>query len=361
MSAVRPRVLLVDDVADLRFLLRVVLESDGAFDVVGEAGDGQTAIDLCARTSPDVIILDLSMPNMDGLEALPRLRSSAPGAKIVVLSAFERGRIGPSAAELGADGYVEKGTPPTAMVAELKSLLDIDDVAVPADSITVLEGAELHGVIAHDLRGPMAAVIGFGDTLVNRWNDLDDGLRRSLIEKSTQQARLLQVITENLVAAQALDLDALEIETTTLAPAAVVTDAVPRLEPVCVDRALVAHVAPDLPLVTVDPIRFLQVLMNLVVNASRHAPPGTVVSLFVRDDGPHVAFEVRDEGPGIPAADRSRVLEKHARLRRDGRGMGLGLYVAASLCRAMGGSLAIEEGETGGTSAVCRLRIAAAG
>src|SRR4051794_9354598 len=59
MSPVRRTVLLVDDMADLRFLLRVVLETDGAFDVVGEAGDGQSAVDLSARTQPDVIVLDL--------------------------------------------------------------------------------------------------------------------------------------------------------------------------------------------------------------------------------------------------------------------------------------------------------------
>src|SRR4051795_11720856 len=123
MSGVRPRVLLVDDVADLRFLLRVVLEADGMFEVVGEAGDGETAVDLCARTDPDVVLLDLSMPTMDGLEALPRLRALAPDAKIVVLSAFERGRVSSSAADLGADAYFEKGTPPPTVLDGLKDLL----------------------------------------------------------------------------------------------------------------------------------------------------------------------------------------------------------------------------------------------
>lgn len=361
MSGVRPRVLLVDDVADLRFLLRVVLEADGLFEVVGEAGDGETAVDLCGRTDPDVVLLDLSMPTMDGLEALPRLRQLAPNAKIVVLSAFERGRIGPSAADLGADAYVEKGSPPTVVVAELKSLLGLEDDATVADTVTVLDGEALHGVIAHDLRGPLAAVIGFGDTLVRRWGDLDDALRHSLVEKLTQQSRQLQVITENLITERAIELDALVVDLGRAAPAALVTDLVPRLEQLCTECEVEVHVAPDLPVVVVDETLFSQVLLNLVANAARYAPAGTPVSVHARDDGPHVAFEVRDRGPGIPIADRARVLEKHARLRRDGRGMGLGLYVASSLSRAMGGSLTLDDVEGVGTRAVCRLRIAVGG
>jgi signal transduction histidine kinase len=361
MSGVRPRVLLVDDVADLRFLLRVVLEADGLFEVVGEAGDGETAVDLCERTDPDVVLLDLSMPTMDGLEALPRLRALAPTAKIMVLSAFERGRIGPSAADLGADAYVEKGSPPTVVVAELRSLLGMADDAPAVDTVTVLDGEALHGVIAHDLRGPLAAVIGFGDTLVRRWDDLDDGLRRSLVEKLTQQSRLLQVITENLITERAIDLDALVVDVHAVAPASLITDLAPRLEQLCAEHELEVDVAPDLPIVLVDETLLAQVLLNLVANAARYAPADTAVAVHVRDDGTHVAFEVRDEGPGIPIADRARVLEKHARLRRDGRGMGLGLYVAAALTRAMGGSLLLDDVDGVGTSAVCRLRVAAAG
>jgi signal transduction histidine kinase len=360
---VRPRVLLVDDVADLRFLLRVVLDSDGGFDVVGEAGDGQTAVELCERLSPDVILLDLSMPTMDGLEALPRLRAAAPGAKILVLSAFERGRVGPSAADLGADAYVEKGTSPPEVVDALRTLVGMGPAGSDdADStVTVVSGEELHALVAHDLRGPLTAIVGFGDTLAERWDELDDSLRRTLVAKMTLQSRTLQAIAENLLSERSIDLGLLDVALSPIAPAALVTDVVPSLAPLAGTHELVVQVAPDLPVVLVDELRFLQVLVNLVGNAARHAPPGTPIVLRARDDGPWVAIEIIDSGAGIPIADRVRVLEKHARVGNDARGLGLGLFIASSLCRAMGGSLSIEDDDGVGTRVVCRLRVAATG
>jgi PAS domain S-box-containing protein len=80
------RVLLVDDAASVRALLRATLEQSGAFDVVGEAGNGDAAVALAEQLRPDVIVLDLAMPGVDGLTALPELARRAPGATIVVFS-----------------------------------------------------------------------------------------------------------------------------------------------------------------------------------------------------------------------------------------------------------------------------------
>jgi CheY-like chemotaxis protein len=103
------RVLLVDDARDIRVLLRRVLNADGSYEVVGEAVDGQAAIALADQLEPDVVVLDLAMPVMDGLEALPILRHKLPNAKIVVLSGFDGARMKQPALMAGADAYVEKG------------------------------------------------------------------------------------------------------------------------------------------------------------------------------------------------------------------------------------------------------------
>jgi DNA-binding NarL/FixJ family response regulator len=103
------RVVLCDDVPLLRELTRHGLEEDSRLRVVGEAGEAAGGIERAAELRPDAILLDLSMPGMDGLEAIPRIRAASPQTAIVVFSGFSADRLGPRALQLGADRYVQKG------------------------------------------------------------------------------------------------------------------------------------------------------------------------------------------------------------------------------------------------------------
>ena len=104
-------VYLVDDVPEMRELVKYAMEGDPAFEVVGEAGDGRTALEGIAATCPAAVLLDLSMPDMNGLEAILAIRKRDPDVAIIVLSGFSADRMGSQALERGADRYVEKGTP----------------------------------------------------------------------------------------------------------------------------------------------------------------------------------------------------------------------------------------------------------
>ena len=103
------RVLLADDAADIRLLLRLTLSGAEGFDVVGEATNGEEAVEQAAVLQPDVVVLDLSMPVMDGLQAIPEVLRVSPGSRVVVLSGFDEGRMKQTALNLGADEYLEKG------------------------------------------------------------------------------------------------------------------------------------------------------------------------------------------------------------------------------------------------------------
>ena len=104
-------VYLVDDIPELRELIKYGMEEDPDFEVVGEAGDGKSAIEGIAKTRPAAVLLDLSMPDMDGLQAIPRIREGDPDVAIIVLSGFTADRMRAPVMERGADDYVEKGTP----------------------------------------------------------------------------------------------------------------------------------------------------------------------------------------------------------------------------------------------------------
>lgn len=113
------RVLVVDDVADLRGLFKMVLESDGRFDVVGEAADGEEAIQEAGRLRPDVIVLDVAMPRMDGIHAIPLLHEAAPGVRILMLSGFDNKRMARQAIDTCATAFLSKGAPPESIISTL--------------------------------------------------------------------------------------------------------------------------------------------------------------------------------------------------------------------------------------------------
>lgn len=115
------RVVVIDDTEDLRAMIRIILTRAG-FEVVAEGADGQAGIEAVTAHRPDLILLDLAMPVMDGLTALPHLRLLAPDAKIVVFSGFGGGDLASRALDTGADDYLEKGASPKQIVQRLQSI-----------------------------------------------------------------------------------------------------------------------------------------------------------------------------------------------------------------------------------------------
>ena len=123
------RVLLCDDTKDILLLLRLEFGFDPDVEVVGTAENGVEAIELAGRFRPDVVVLDLAMPVMDGLEALPEIKRVSPDSAVIVLSGFDASAMASQAIELGADRYVEKGTSPSEIVRMVKETVSRDGPA----------------------------------------------------------------------------------------------------------------------------------------------------------------------------------------------------------------------------------------
>jgi DNA-binding NarL/FixJ family response regulator len=114
------RVLICDDEPSLRTLLGIAFGLEPDLEVVGNAADGLEAIQLAERFRPDVILLDLVMPNMDGLQTLIELRKVAPGARVVVFSGLQGSLMEGAVRDLGAVAFVEKGTDPSTIAATIR-------------------------------------------------------------------------------------------------------------------------------------------------------------------------------------------------------------------------------------------------
>lgn len=113
------RVVVVDDHERIRDLYRLAFALDGRLEVVGEGSSGDEAVGLAKRAAPDILLLDLSMPRRDGLQALADVKEAMPATRVVVMSGFMRERVEDLVRQLGANAYIEKGVP----ITELPSLL----------------------------------------------------------------------------------------------------------------------------------------------------------------------------------------------------------------------------------------------
>ncbi len=120
----RWKTLLVDDAIQLRGLVRIVLERTGRFEIVAEATNGIEGIALARALRPDLVLLDLQMPGMDGATALPHIRTALPASsKIVIFSGLDEAG-GDNFGAAGAAGYIVKGTHTDEMIARLLEILE---------------------------------------------------------------------------------------------------------------------------------------------------------------------------------------------------------------------------------------------
>jgi len=104
----RCKVMIADDSEDIRSLLRLHLERDARFELIAEATNGQQAVDIATMKSPDIIILDISMPLLDGLQALALIKTGVPTTKVVMLSGLDDPDIRAQALASGAQAFFVK-------------------------------------------------------------------------------------------------------------------------------------------------------------------------------------------------------------------------------------------------------------
>ena len=123
------RVLLCDDAEGFRALMRSSLADDPAIEVVGEAADGEEGVQATADLQPDVVLLDMSMPRMSGLQAIPKMRRHAPRTSIIGLSSLSAARMRGPSIEIGAHSYLEKGTELDAIRQAIHAAADEPDTS----------------------------------------------------------------------------------------------------------------------------------------------------------------------------------------------------------------------------------------
>jgi RNA polymerase sigma factor (sigma-70 family) len=133
------RVLVVDDDDLMRAGLRAVLSSDETVDVVGEASDGRAAVNEVRRERPDVVLMDVRMPNLDGIAATRELLAASPDVKVVILTTFEQDDYIFGALTAGASGFLLKRTSPEELIAAIHAVAAGDSLLSPSVTRRVID------------------------------------------------------------------------------------------------------------------------------------------------------------------------------------------------------------------------------
>lgn len=204
--------------------------------------------------------------------------------------------------------------------------------------------------ISHDLRSPLAVLEGASSTLAESGERLPPDERAALARSIYRQARELSEQVDKVLQMTRLEASAIAPLRDWTAVAEIAEGALRRLAERLAEHRVVVDLAPDLPLVRVDATLLEQALANLLDNAARHTPPGTVIVLRAQSRAGEILVSVEDSGPQLPEGDLERLFAKFQRGAREapGAGVGLGLAICRAIVRLHGGKAWAERNPGGG-------------
>jgi signal transduction histidine kinase len=354
------RVMVVDDHAEFRESLVALLTTEG-LDVAGEASTGPEALETADRVNPDVVLMDVRMPGMDGIETTRRLRARHPDVGVVALTIQEDQQVVRDMLVAGAHGYVLKDSDGRDIVNAAIQAASGGGVLSPAVTPSVIDDLtetlererrrareleqanaalvervgrrrELISRLGHELRTPVTVIMGVARTLADAATDPAD--RALLLESLVNRAQALARMVERFEAA--VDTEAAER-----------VDLVALAEEVAAETSAVRVEAPaGVPKASVNPVLARRIVEELVDNALRFSNSDSPVTIRVGAGHGCPEVRVQDNGPGIGHEDRERIFEPLEQAEdldvRRHQGTGMGLSLARAAARAMDGDLLLE-------------------
>lgn len=249
--------------------------------------------------------------------------------------------------------------------AHIAMALERGRLAQAAEEARLLKAREtleraLLNSISHDLRTPLVSVTGVLSSLREEGAVLDEKAKRELLETAWGEAERLNRFVGNLLDMTRIEAGAVRLKAEPCDLQELVGCTLAAVEQRLGDRRIEVALASDLPPAAMDLVLMIQVLVNLLDNAHKHAPAGSAIGIGARVEGQWLVLEIVDHGPGVPEHDLQRIFDKFYRLPvpEGAGGTGLGLAICRGIVEAHGGAISAANRVDGGFVIEIRLPVA---
>jgi signal transduction histidine kinase len=367
------KILLVDDNAPIRHNLRQLLEMHADVEIVGEGVNGEEAVERAGQLRPDVVLMDMNMPVMNGAEATKLIKERNPDVKVLALTAFGDMTLVSAMVKAGASGYLLKGGSSKELLESLRSVAEgggaldkevthgvIEDMAdlyrkeqERANALAELDRmkSEFISVVSHELRTPLTSIKGGVSTLTINYDHLTRDEQVELLGLIGRQSDRLGRLVDQILTVSGIQRGGLGLEPSKFSLGRVAAEATELLRRAREGRAVRLEV--DDVQASGDLERTREVAVALLDNALAFTTG--IVTLTTSRRGNDVALTVTDEGPGIEPARLEQSLQGpfgqgDSSNTRSVGGLGLSLYIARQVLEASGGRLEVETSPSTGSS-----------
>ncbi len=366
------RVLIVDDNVHVRGGLRQLLDFQEHIEVVGECADGRQAVVEVDRLIPDVVFMDMRMPEMTGAEATAAIKQDHPEVKVLALTAFGEMELVSEMVKVGADGYLLKGGSADELLRSLDAVHAGEaalgrevtrgvmqnlaqlyrEVQERARSLAELDQmkTEFVSVVSHELRTPLTTISGGVTTLRHKWEELDEPTKLELLGSMSNQCDRLSLMIDKILTVSGIQRGGLGLQPVDFSLNTVAREAAALLDHKTEPGRL--RMTETEIAASGDRERIREVAVSLIDNALSFTEGPVDVEVAA---GPRMArLIVRDYGPGMDAATLDRLLNKpfsqgDSSSTRAVGGLGLSLFIARQVLEASGGRLDVSTSADNGS------------